>query len=106
MLKEGYFTRSASGVPVDFYGDFYWPFVRRWQGLVERRARGKMVHVEAVPNEVRSAFWALRREGLTLVLVLSCLAGRGQAAHFGLLAALVRLVSACERDADGCAGMT
>ena len=52
VLKEGYFTRSVAGEPVEFYRDFYWPFVRRWQRMVERRADGKMVHVEAVPNEV------------------------------------------------------
>lgn len=54
VLKEGYFTRRADGKPVEFYRDFYWPFVKRWQGMVQDKAKGKMVHVEAVPNEVSS----------------------------------------------------
>lgn len=53
VLKEGYFTRTADGAAVDFYRGFYWPFVRRWEGMVGREAEGKMMHVEAVPNEVR-----------------------------------------------------
>ncbi|KAJ9098743.1 hypothetical protein QFC21_004391 [Naganishia friedmannii] len=68
VLKEGYFSRFASSRPrqsagegnrrgverdqVDFYKDFYWPFVRRWEDLVRREAgEGKMLHVEAVPNQ-------------------------------------------------------
>lgn len=54
VLKEGYFSRTSAGTPVEFYADFYWPFVRRWEGMVRELARGKMMHVEAVPNEVRS----------------------------------------------------
>ena len=54
VLKEGYFARTAKGRRVDFYGDFYWPFVRRWEELVRSLAQGKMMHVEGVPNEVRS----------------------------------------------------
>jgi hypothetical protein len=70
VLKEGYFSRfPSSHTPragstggreaevkrdeVDFYKDFYWPFVRRWEGMVQRTAgEGKMLHVEAVPNQV------------------------------------------------------
>lgn len=72
VLKEGYFSRFPSshtpragstgeeeGVKgrrrdeVDFYKDFYWPFVRRWEEMVQRTAgEGKMLHVEAVPNQV------------------------------------------------------
>lgn len=68
VLKEGYFSRFPSSRPllaaggrrsteqrdkVEFYKDFYWPFVRRWEELVRRKAgEGKMLHVEAVPNQV------------------------------------------------------
>ncbi|KAJ9114765.1 hypothetical protein QFC22_005641 [Naganishia vaughanmartiniae] len=73
VLKEGYFSRFPTrpkgwqegigaseksleevGRKVEFYRDFYWPFVGRWQELVNRTAgKGKMVHVETVPNQVR-----------------------------------------------------
>jgi hypothetical protein len=53
VLKEGYFTKDSQGKKVNFYTDFYWPFVKRWEDGVKRRSGGKaMVHVEGVPNEV------------------------------------------------------
>ena len=53
VLKEGYFTKDAQGRGVNFYTDFYWPFVKRWEDVVKQRSGGKaMLHVEGVPNEV------------------------------------------------------
>lgn len=53
VLKEGYFTKDSQGRKVDFYDNFYWPFVKRWEQLVKSKTAGeKMVHVEGVPNEV------------------------------------------------------
>lgn len=49
VLKEGYFSRRADGEKVEFYRDYYWPFVGRWMEIVGIRG---MVHVEGVPNEV------------------------------------------------------
>lgn len=60
VLKEGYFTRKPSGESVDFYNDFYWPFVKRWEEMVNKATAAmspdgtsKIVMVEGVPNEVR-----------------------------------------------------
>jgi len=54
-LQEDYFTKNASGRKVDFYQDFYWPFVKRWEAVVGAKAKSKkselMRMVEAVPNE-------------------------------------------------------
>ncbi len=59
VLKEGYFGKHPQGGKVDFYQDFYWPFVKRWEemaddltGKLSRDGRPKMAMVEGVPNEV------------------------------------------------------
>lgn len=55
VLRESYFKRHPmTGKDVDWYNDFYFPFLARWA----ERVRGvvgedKMVFVEAIPNEVR-----------------------------------------------------
>lgn len=61
ILREGYFTKKTSGEDIDFYNDFYWPFVKRWETMVNKKTaavcgdgRAKMVMVEGVPNEVSS----------------------------------------------------
>ncbi|OCF33707.1 cytoplasmic protein [Kwoniella heveanensis BCC8398] len=52
-LQEDYFAKDRKGKKVDFYEDFYYPFVRKWEDVVESRAKGKalMRMVEAIPNE-------------------------------------------------------
>ncbi|WVQ85927.1 hypothetical protein IAT38_008095 [Cryptococcus sp. DSM 104549] len=62
-LQEDYFTKNKKGEPVDFYRDFYFPFVRKWEKTIDRamqakRDAGKVGKeslkarmVEAVPNE-------------------------------------------------------
>ncbi|KAJ9121910.1 hypothetical protein QFC24_004492 [Naganishia onofrii] len=71
VLKEGYFSKfpcrpngwregiqsqekclREEGGKAEFYRDFYWPFVARWQELIRSKSEeGKMVHVETVPNQ-------------------------------------------------------
>lgn len=52
-LQEDYFAKDRNGKRVDFYTDFFYPFVKRWEAMVDRRAKGKarLRLVEAVPNE-------------------------------------------------------
>jgi hypothetical protein len=50
-MQEDYFAKNRSGKPVDFYRDFYFPFVKKWEEIVDRRAKGKAKLVEPVPNE-------------------------------------------------------
>lgn len=49
-LQHKYFTTDRNGSRVDFYHDFYFPFVRRWDRIVKRR-KGAAMMVEAIPNE-------------------------------------------------------
>ena len=54
VLQENYFVKGAKGRDVDFYQDCYWPFLRKWEAMVERKTRdkkGKMRMVEVIPNE-------------------------------------------------------
>lgn len=62
VLKDGYFSKHPEGRKVDFYQDFYWPFVKRWEEDMliwtpkkaiagPSEARRKMIHVEGLPNE-------------------------------------------------------
>lgn len=50
-LREDYFTKDAKGRVVDFYTDFYYPFLRRWDKLVNQKAPRKARFVEPIPNE-------------------------------------------------------
>ncbi|WWD20684.1 hypothetical protein CI109_105160 [Kwoniella shandongensis] len=59
-LQEDYFTKSKrKGEKVDFYKDHYFPFVKKWEEVVQRASsKGKALAgglkarmVEAVPNE-------------------------------------------------------
>ena len=43
--------KDRKGRKVDFYRDFYFPFVKRWEEVVRRKAKGKAKMVEAIPNE-------------------------------------------------------
>ena len=49
-LQHAYFTTDRQGNAVDFYQDYYFPFVRRWDAIVKRR-EGMAMMVEAIPNE-------------------------------------------------------
>lgn len=50
-LQQDYFTRDRKGNKVEFYRDFYFPFIRRWEAVVARRAPKKSVMLEPLPNE-------------------------------------------------------
>lgn len=50
-MQEDYFSKDRKGNKVVFYTDCYFPFVKRWEGVVQKRANGKVRLVEAVPNE-------------------------------------------------------
>ncbi|GJE93053.1 glycoside hydrolase family 5 protein [Phanerochaete sordida] len=59
VLRENYFKKHPqSGAPVDWYQDFYFPFLKKWAHLVQATARpGTMVFVEAIPNEFCPESW-------------------------------------------------
>ena len=50
-MQEDYFAKDRSGRKVEFYSDFYFPFVRRWDEVIGRKAKGKARMISAVPNE-------------------------------------------------------
>ena len=54
VLRESYFTKDPmTGRKVDWYEDFFYPFVKRWAETVrEVTAPEKLVFVEPIPNEV------------------------------------------------------
>ncbi|ODO10633.1 hypothetical protein I350_01230 [Cryptococcus amylolentus CBS 6273] len=54
-LQEDYFSKDRAGKKIDFYQDFYFPFINRWEAVVSKntqRTRGlKARMVEPLPNE-------------------------------------------------------
>ena len=50
-LQGDYFCKDRKGKRVDFYEDFYFPFVRRWEEVVAKWMGGKARMVEGLPNE-------------------------------------------------------
>jgi hypothetical protein len=57
-LQTDYFRKDRQGRKVDFYADFYYPFVKRWDAVVGKsRGKGRVMErelvrlVEPVPNE-------------------------------------------------------
>ena len=56
VLRENYFKRDPeTGRDVDWYTDFYFPFVKRWADRVRIVAgEDKLVFTEPIPNEVRT----------------------------------------------------
>ncbi|CAL1710309.1 unnamed protein product [Somion occarium] len=59
VLRENYFKRHPlTGKPVDWYNDFYFPFLSRWADRVRTVVdNDKMVFVEAIPNEFCPSSW-------------------------------------------------
>ncbi|KAF7295947.1 Glycoside hydrolase [Mycena kentingensis (nom. inval.)] len=53
VLREDYFTQNPlTGQKVDWYSDFYYPFVHKWMQRVRGpSAAEKIAFVEAIPNE-------------------------------------------------------
>lgn len=51
-LQDDFFAKDGKGNKVDFYTDFYWPFVRKWNGVVARgKGKSKAKMIEVIPNE-------------------------------------------------------
>nr|ODN96011.1 cytoplasmic protein [Cryptococcus depauperatus CBS 7855] len=54
-LQEDYFSKDRNGEKIDFYTDFYFPFVKKWEKVVgnaSKRYEGlKARMVEPIPNE-------------------------------------------------------
>ncbi|WWC65076.1 uncharacterized protein I303_107690 [Kwoniella dejecticola CBS 10117] len=48
-LQEDYFTKDRKGKKVDFYQDFYFPFVQKWNKVISDKKSMRMV--ETIPNE-------------------------------------------------------
>ena len=52
VLQDDFFKKDSTGRKIDFYTDFYWPFVRRWNDVVGNAGgRDKAKMVEVIPNE-------------------------------------------------------
>ncbi|KAK7680349.1 hypothetical protein QCA50_016589 [Cerrena zonata] len=69
VLRENYFKRHPmSGKDVDWYNDFYFPFLSRWADRVRGVAgEQKMVFVEAIPNEFCPSSWTPDHQPKNLV---------------------------------------
>lgn len=50
-LQEDYFAKDRAGRPINFYKDHYYPFLRKWEVLVNSLTPGKARFVEPLPNE-------------------------------------------------------
>lgn len=50
-LQEDYFSKDRRGRKVDFYQDFYFPFIRKWEAVISKRQPGKCRMIAAIPNE-------------------------------------------------------
>ncbi|KAG6908993.1 hypothetical protein DXG01_002482 [Tephrocybe rancida] len=59
VLRENYFINSpATGKKVDWYTDFYFPFLGKWTERVRgASAPEKIIFVEAIPNEFCPGSW-------------------------------------------------
>ncbi|KAF8521332.1 glycoside hydrolase family 5 protein [Gautieria morchelliformis] len=60
VLRESYFKKHPqTGEKIDWYRDFYYPFLARWVERVRSvpGARDKIVFVEAIPNEFCPRSW-------------------------------------------------
>ncbi|OWZ36538.1 cytoplasmic protein [Cryptococcus neoformans AD2-60a] len=55
-LQQDYFVKNRDGGKVDFYEDFYFPFVRKWEQVIGENISStkglKARMVEAIPNEL------------------------------------------------------
>jgi hypothetical protein len=54
VLRENYFTTDPqTGAKVDWYEDFYYPFVQKWAERIHHVAgKDRLLFVEPIPNEV------------------------------------------------------
>ncbi|PFH50868.1 glycoside hydrolase family 5 protein [Amanita thiersii Skay4041] len=59
VLRENYFVKHPlTNKKIDWYTDFYFPFLKQWAARVrERSSPGKIIFVEAIPNEFCPSSW-------------------------------------------------
>ncbi|KAI0321523.1 glycoside hydrolase family 5 protein, partial [Amylostereum chailletii] len=59
VLRENYFVKDpASGRKVEWYGDFYYPFINTWTNRVRSASSSdKLVFLEPIPNEFCPQSW-------------------------------------------------
>ncbi|KAF8630871.1 hypothetical protein AX17_005230 [Amanita inopinata Kibby_2008] len=59
VLRENYFSKHPmTNEQIDWYTDFYYPFLRQWASRVRRvSSPDKLVFVESIPNEFCPSSW-------------------------------------------------
>ncbi|KAH9834996.1 glycoside hydrolase superfamily [Rhodofomes roseus] len=69
VLRESYFTKDPmTGRKVDWYEDFFYPFVNRWAEVVRgATSPDKLVLAEPIPNEFCPASWTADRRPPNMV---------------------------------------
>ncbi|KAH0831249.1 glycoside hydrolase family 5 protein [Lanmaoa asiatica] len=71
VLRENYFAKHpVSGRKVDWYTDFYYPFLKRWSERVHSVvSKEKMLFVEPIPNEFCPESWTKENQVPNMVFV-------------------------------------
>ncbi|KDQ56751.1 glycoside hydrolase family 5 protein [Jaapia argillacea MUCL 33604] len=69
VLRESYFMKDpGTGRKIDWYTDFYYPFVSKWANSVRRGvAKDKLVFLEAIPNEYCPTSWTADNQPQNMV---------------------------------------
>ncbi|KAI0922589.1 hypothetical protein AcV5_009520 [Taiwanofungus camphoratus] len=64
VLRESYFVKDPlTGRKIDWYTDFYYPFLVRWAGRVRSvSSADKAVFLEPIPNEFCPSSWIAERQ--------------------------------------------
>ncbi|KAG8793614.1 hypothetical protein FRC17_008418, partial [Serendipita sp. 399] len=64
VLREHYFKKHPeTGEKIDWYTDFYYPFLQRWAEMVRKACPlPKIVFVEPIPNEFCPTSWTEERQ--------------------------------------------
>ncbi|TCD69457.1 hypothetical protein EIP91_007583 [Steccherinum ochraceum] len=69
VLRENYFKKHPmSGKKIDWYTDFYYPFLNQWAERVRSSSSPeKMIFVEPIPNEFCPTSWTEEHQPVNLV---------------------------------------
>ncbi|TBU47753.1 glycoside hydrolase family 5 protein [Dichomitus squalens] len=69
VLRENYFKRDPeTGREIDWYSDFYFPFLNKWAERVRSASSAdKVVLCEAIPNEFCPKSWTAERRPMNMV---------------------------------------
>lgn len=51
LIQSNYFSKKMDGTPIDFYKDFYTPFIRGFAEAITSASPNFMVFFEPIPNE-------------------------------------------------------